>query len=62
MSATPARGRTPELDRLIADAEAWNAWAERMNAKALAAGLVTAEELERYRAAAQAARDRLAAS
>jgi hypothetical protein len=59
MGALPATGRTPEVARLIADAEAWNAWAETINAKALAAGLVTAEELERYRRASQAALDRL---
>ena len=62
MGTTPARGRTPELDRLIADANAWNAWAEKINAKALAAGLVTAEELELNRQASQAALDRLVGS
>ena len=59
MSAAPATGRTPELARLLDDAQAWNAYADRMNAKALAAGLVTADELERNRQAAQAALDRL---
>ena len=55
MAATPATDRTPELARLLADAAAWNAYADRINAKALAAGLVTAEELERSRKECQAA-------
>ena len=59
MAAAPATGRTPELARLLADADAWNAYADRINAKALAAGLVTAEELERNRRASQAVLARL---
>ena len=59
MSATPATCRTADLDRLLADAVAWNRYAERMNAKVLAAGLVTAEELARDRQACQAALTRL---
>jgi hypothetical protein len=55
MAAVPASGRTQELAQLLADAEAWNAWAVRMNAKAIASGLVTAEEIERSRQASQAA-------
>ena len=61
MAAAPATGRTPELDRLLADADPWNAYADRINAKALAAGLVTADELARNRAACQAALARLTA-
>jgi hypothetical protein len=52
MSAAPATGRS-------ADADAWNAWADRINAKALAAGLVTAEQLAAQRTACQAALARL---
>ena len=52
---------SPERAQLIADAEAWNRWAARMNAKALAAGLVTAAELARDRQASQAALARLQA-
>ena len=61
MSATPAPGRTHDLTRLLDDAERWANWAARMNAKALAAGLVTADELTRDRQVAQAARDQLSA-
>ena len=52
MAAVPATGRTDraqDLARHVTDADAWNAYAARMNAKALAAGLVTAAEL-RWRA------------
>ena len=44
-----------------ADVAAWNAYAARMNAMALAAGLVTAAELARDRRASQAALVRLQA-
>ena len=43
------------VHQLIADIEAWNCYAARMNAKALAAGLVTAEELARDRERARCA-------
>ena len=52
---------TPERARLIADAEAWNVYARRMNQKALERGLVTAEQLERDRQASEAALARLRA-
>ena len=52
---------SPERARLIADAEAWNAYAAGMNAKAVAAGLVTAAEIERNRQVSQAALARLSA-
>ena len=67
-AATPATGRiqggvanvnTTNLDQLLADAEAWNRWAASVNAKALAAGLVTAAELARDRERGHAARARL---
>ncbi len=45
--------------RLIADAEAWNRYAARMNAKAIAAGLVTTEEVARGRIATEEAPARL---
>jgi hypothetical protein len=41
----PKGGGSVSLQQLISDAEAWNEWARTMNGKALAAGLVTAEEL-----------------
>ena len=56
---TPDADRRRDLDRLVADAEAWNAHAARMNEKAIAAGLVTREQVERDRQASQAALDRL---
>ncbi len=58
MAVVPATGRTDraqDLARRVADAEGWNAYAARMNAKALAAGLVTTDELARNRQASQAA-------
>ena len=58
MAVVPASGRTDRAQGLaqrIADAEGWNAYAARMNAKALAAGLVTAAELARDRQASQVA-------
>ena len=57
-----AADRAAAIARMLDDARRWNAYAERMNAKALAAGLVTAEELERHRRECQAAIDRLAQS
>ena len=56
---TPDADRRRDLDRLVADAEAWNAYAARMNEKAIAAGLVTREQVERDRAASRASLDRL---
>ena len=56
---TPDADRRRDLDRLVADAEAWNAYAARMNEKAIAAGLVTREQVEQDRQATQAALDRL---
>ena len=57
-----AADRATAIARMLDDADRWNAWADAINAKALAAGLVTVEELEQHRAVAQAARDRLATS
>lgn len=48
-----------ELAQLVSDAQAWNRWASRINAKALAAGLVTAETLEANRQASRGASARL---
>ena len=45
--------------RLIADAAAWNRYAARMNAKAIAAGLVSAEEVAQARTAVEEALARL---
>ena len=59
MSATPATDWTHDLAQLLADAEAWNQWAAKMNEKAIAAGIVTREQVERDRQATQAALDRL---
>ena len=59
MGAVTATSRTHDLTRLLEDAERWNAYAAKMNAKALAAGIVTAEQLERDRQASQAALARL---
>ncbi len=50
---------SPERARLITDAEAWNRYAARMNAKAIAAGLVSAEEVAQGRKAAEEALARL---
>ena len=50
---------TPERAQLLEDARRWNEWAAKMNAKAIAAGIVTAEQVERDRQATQAALDRL---
>ena len=61
MGAVTATSRTHDLTRLLEDAERWNAYAAKMNAKALAAGIVTAEQLERDRQASQAALARLRA-
>ncbi len=58
MSVTVSPGAEGRA-RLIADAEAWNRYAARMNAKALRAGLVTAEELAQDRTAAEEALGRL---
>ena len=58
MAVVPASGRTDRAQGLaqrIADAEAWNTYAARMNAKAVAAGLLTADEIARNRQASQAA-------
>ncbi len=59
MSAvTNLRSPTTEvshLEKLIADTAAWNHYAARMNAKAVAAGLVTVEELARNRRATEEA-------
>ena len=49
------------LTQLLEDAERWNAYAARMNAKALAAGIVTAEQLQQDRQASEAALARLRA-
>ena len=48
-----------EIINLINDAEAWNRYAARMNARAIAAGLVTAEEVARARKATEEALTRL---
>ena len=48
-----------EIINLINDAEAWNRYAARMNAKAIAAGLVTAEEVAQGRTATEEALGRL---
>ena len=61
MAAVPATSRTHDLTRLLEDAERWNAYAAKMNAKALAAGIVTAEQLERDRATTEANLARLRA-
>ncbi len=50
---------SPERAQLIADAEAWQAYAARMNAKAIAAGLVSVEEVAQGRKAAEEALARL---
>ena len=57
----PRIARSEDLTRLIKDAERWNRYARRMNAKALAAGSVTAEQLERDRATTEANLARLRA-
>ena len=57
----PRIARSEDLTRLITDAEGWNRWAARMNAKALAAGIVTAEQLRRDRQATEANLARLRA-
>ncbi len=59
MSTAPARDRIADLTQFVADAEAWNAYAARMNAKASAAGLVSAEEVAQGRKAAEEALGRL---
>ena len=56
-----ATRRAHDLARLLEDAERWNAYAAKMNAKALAAGIVTAEQLERDRQATEANLARLRA-
>ena len=50
-----------ERAQALADIAAWNRWAARINAQALAAGLVTAAELARDRQASQTALVRLQA-
>ena len=50
---------SPERAQLLEDARRWNEWAEAMNAKAIAAGLVTAEEVAQGRTATEAALARL---
>ena len=50
---------SPERVQMIEDARRWNEWAARMNARAIAAGLVTAEEVAQGRIAAEAALTRL---
>ena len=52
---------SPPKEQMVADAQAWNQWAAQVNARALAAGIVTAEQLERDRQASQAALARLRA-
>ena len=47
------------LQQRIVDAEAWNAYAARQNAKALARGLVSVEELAANRLRSQYHLDRL---
>ena len=37
---------SPSKEQMTADVRAWNQWAEAMNAKALARGIVTSKELE----------------
>ena len=46
---------SPERAQLLADAERWQAYAARMNAKAVAVGLVSAEEVAQGRKAAEEA-------
>ena len=58
MSAAASPGAEGRA-RLIADAEGWNRYAARMNAKAIAAGLVTAEEVAQGRRASEEALARL---
>ena len=54
----------PHLRQLVADASAWNRYARRMNARAIAAGLVTEQEVWIARMRAEEAltwlRDRIA--
>ena len=50
---------TPDLIQRIADAEAWQSYAARMNQRALDAGLITEVELAPARKAAEAALARL---
>ena len=50
---------SPERARLITDAEAWNRYAAGVNAKAIAAGLVSAEEVAQGRKATEEALARL---
>ena len=52
---TPDQPIYAERAQILADIAAWNRWAAGINAKALAAGLVTAAELARDRQARQAA-------
>ena len=47
------------IHQMNADVEAWNCYAARINAKAITAGLVTAEEVARDRKQAQDALARL---
>ena len=61
MATVTATSRTHDLARLLEDAERWNQWAARMNAKALAAGIVSAEQLARDRATTEANLARLRA-
>ena len=48
-----------QVNQLIADAERWQLWAAKMNAKAVAAGLVTLEEVQTGRMRAEAVLTRL---
>ena len=50
---------SPERAQLISDAAAWNRYARRSNERAIAAGLVTAEEVQIERMRAEGALTRL---
>ena len=57
----PRIARSEDLTRLITDAEGWNRWAAWVNAKALARGIVTAEQLAQDRVTTEANLARLRA-
>ena len=48
-----------EIRQLVVDAERWNRWAAKVNARAVASGLVTTEEVAQGREQAQDALARL---
>ena len=50
---------SPERVQMIEDARCWNEWATRMNAKAIAAGLATEEEVWIARRRTESALERL---